>query len=331
MRNWSFRRKILAAVAVLVLGIGAAVSWYAGHPAGPAKDDYLQIAIQPVKGVSATFYGTTTLLFRDDHNAVMVDAFISRPGLGKVLGGEVATDPALVRNVFGKVRHVDLLLVSHSHYDHALDAPAVAALTGATLVGSPSTREIGLGGGLPEARIRTMRGGETMTAGAFSVRIFRSLHSPGDRVPGTIDAPLSQPASVKAYKQGGTFAYLIERGGVRILVHPSANFVPGMYRGVKAEVVFLSVGGLGSQSKQFVADYWRETVAATGAKMVVPIHWDDFLRPLDQPMLPLRRFMDDFPAAMAKVMPLAQRDHVAVRYMPVAWAVDIGAYMEANR
>ena len=70
-------------------------------------------------------------------------------------------------------------------------------------------------------------------------------------MPGDITEPLQEPASIQAYKEGGTFAFLIEHRGLRILVHASANFVPGMYRGVHADIVYLATGGLGAQTDAF--------------------------------------------------------------------------------
>lgn len=314
------RRSIAAGAAIGLIALASAtIARRFGHPPPPAADAYLAPAPLTPGHLSAQFFGTTTLLFRDGGHAVMVDALLSRPGLRTVLFGKVAPDLARVASVLakGRVARVDLLLVTHSHYDHVLDAAAVATATGATIVGSLSTRDVALGGGIADAGIRVVRGGERLDAGDFHVTVFRSLHSPDDRVPGTIMAPLRPPASAKDYKEGGTFAYLIAHRGLRILVHASANAVPGMYRGVRADVVFLATGGLGAQSDAFARMYWREVVEATGAKLVIPIHWDDFLRPLDAPMLPLRRFMDDIPAGMARIAPLAARDHVRIRYMPV--------------
>lgn len=56
--------------------------------------------------------------------------------------------------------------------------------TGALLVGSLSTYEVGLGGGVPPEQMRTVLGGEQLDAGRFHVTVIRSLHSPDDRVPG---------------------------------------------------------------------------------------------------------------------------------------------------
>lgn len=82
---------------------------------------------------------------------------------------------------------------------------------------------------------------------------------------------------------------------------------------------------MSSHPADFTTRYWDEVVKTTGAKLVVPIHWDDFLEPLDQPLQPLRRFLDDIPLTMTRIGSLAARDRVKVRYMPVIAPVDIVA------
>jgi L-ascorbate metabolism protein UlaG (beta-lactamase superfamily) len=330
VRRWA--KRTLIAAAVLAVAGGAWGSYKFGHPALPAGSQELPAAAPAPGALRAQFFGATTLVFGDGEHAVMVDALLSRPEISEVLFGKIPPDPARIAAALerGKVGKVDLLLISHSHYDHSLDAAEIAKRTGAAVVGSRSTQFVATGGGIPAERTRLVSGGEKLDAGDFHVTVFRSLHSPGDRIPGDIAAPVHPPAKAKDYKTGGTFAYLIEHKGLRILVHASASFEPGMYKGVRADAVFLATGGLGAQPAEFVESYWREVVGTTGAKLAIPIHWDDFLQPLDRPLRPLRRFMDDIPAGMAKLDPLAKRDGVRVRYMPVIAPVDLQAAIKTR-
>src|SRR5690606_17673666 len=104
-----------------------------------------------------------------------------------------------------------------------------------------------------------------------------------------------------------------EKGNV--LIHASANYVRGMYAGKRADVVFLGIGLLGKQNDDFIKAYWQEVVRATGAKVVVPIHWDDFTRSLDEPLKKTAWPLDKVDAALKAIEALAKADGVALRMM----------------
>ena len=118
-----------------------------------------------------------------------------------------------------------------------------------------------------------------------------SDHCPPDRFPGTITEPVVPPVKASAYHCGEAWSVLVTHASGRTaLVQGSAGFVAGSLAGHSAEVAYLGVGQLGVLDESYIRDYWAETVTAVGAKRVVLIHWDDFFRPLDQPLraLPLR-------------------------------------------
>src|SRR5436853_68359 len=83
--------------------------------------------------------------------------------------------------------------------------PMVAQQTGAVLVGSTSTANIGRGYGLPENRIRVAREGETIKFGRFNVTFLKSAHLPNGYAVGEIEAPLSPPANAMDYKVGESY------------------------------------------------------------------------------------------------------------------------------
>jgi L-ascorbate metabolism protein UlaG (beta-lactamase superfamily) len=188
------------------------------------------------------------------------------------------------------------VLVSHSHYDHAMDAGVVARLTGAPLLGSTSTAYIGRGSGVPATQLRVVRPGQALRYGPFTITFIRSKHAgaTGGTPVGDIDQPLRPPARYLDYKQGGTYSILIEHPLGTVLHHGSAGYVAGALAGRKADVVFLGIAIRGNMQ-----DYLREVVDAVGASRVIPTHWDDFTLPLDQPLEPfpvgirLNGFFDD--------------------------------------
>ena len=271
--------------------------------------------------LSVTFLGVATLLLDDGQTQVLTDGFFSRPGLLSVGLRRIAPDPARIDACLARAGIDRLALVApvHSHYDHALDSAVVADRAGALLVGGGSTANIGRGGGLPDQRIEIVSSGDEISAGAFSLTFVASAHCPPDRFPGPITRPVRPPAKAPAYRCGEAWSIVVTHAsGRRVLVQGSAGYVAGALDGQQAEVAYLGVGQLGKQDEDYVRAYWQHTVRAVGARRVVLIHWDDFFRPLDQPLRALPYLGDDLDATMRVLVPLAEADGVDLHF-PRVW------------
>jgi L-ascorbate metabolism protein UlaG (beta-lactamase superfamily) len=213
------------------------------------------------------------------------------------------------------------VLVAHSHVDHVLDAPVVAELTGATLAGSPSTRKVQEGYGLAAGPFEELVPGKAVGFGAFTVTPVDAQHSDGDRVPGEITEPVRLPARAKAFKTGRCYSFHIAHAAGSVVVHASANFVPGALAGYRADVVYLGVGQAGKQTEEWRERYWRETAGAVGARTVRPVHWDAFWRPLSKPLKLLPAVFDDLGTTMATFERLAGAEGVDLA-LPELWELE---------
>ncbi|MCY4014201.1 MAG: MBL fold metallo-hydrolase [Gammaproteobacteria bacterium] len=237
--------------------------------------------------VTVTWYGVTTLLFDDGDTQILVDGFVSRPrfeDLDSLAEPDMSRINAMVGSgAFGRVA---MITPVHSHFDHAMDVGAVAMATGATVVGSESTANIARGAGVDEARIVVVEERHRQQFGKFAVGLIRSAHAPlvndGPPIPGTIDAPLTPPARIGDWKEGGSYTIVVEHPAGTALIQGSAGYVEGRLAGTPADVVYLGIGGLGSLGKDHAAAYFEEIVGPTGAQCVVPIHWDDFTLPFGE-------------------------------------------------
>jgi L-ascorbate metabolism protein UlaG (beta-lactamase superfamily) len=256
----------------------------------------------PQYSLRVSFLGTTTILLDDGRNAVMTDGFFTRPHLGALLGGRIQPNVDSIRRALKKagVERLDAVIPVHSHHDHAMDAPEVARQTGALLMGSASTRMIGLGWGLPDSQIQVVETGHSQTFGNLRVHWLASPHS---RVPAligrltgigqSIDKPLTTPARLTDYCEGQTFSVLIEHPAGNVLIHGSAAVDQESLEGVKADVVFLGIATLARQPEVDQVNYVQEVVIKTGARLVVPVHWDDFTRSSEEPLIPMPYLADD--------------------------------------
>ena len=272
--------------------------------------------------LTVSWLGVATLLVDDGKSALLTDGFFSRPSLRTVVLRRV--EPSLERIIGclerAGVRRLEAVIPVHTHYDHALDSAVVAARTDAKLVGGESTANVGRGGGLADDRIVVATSGEPITLGQYEVTLIASKHSPPDRFPGEITEPVVPPAKAKAYKCGEAWSVLVHHQPTdrRLLIQGSAGFVTGALSGQQAEVVYLGVGQLGLLPEQYMADYWTEVVRAVGARRVVLIHWDDFFRPLTEPLEALPYVADDLDASVEVLSRLATEDEIPL-HLPTVW------------
>lgn len=276
----------------------------------------------PRAPLTVTWAGVTTLLIDDGESALLTDGFFSRPSLAAVGLRRLTPSSPRIDGCLARL-HVDRLeavLPVHTHYDHAMDSAAVAERTGATLVGGMSAAHVGRGHGLPEERIVTAVSGEAIRLGAYDVTLIKGAHCPPDRFPGVIAAPVVPPVKVSAYRCGEAWSTLVHHrpSDRTLLIVGSAGFLPGALSGNRADVVYLGVGQLGVQSEHYLVDYWTETVRTVGARRVVLIHWDDFFRPLHQPLRALPYAADDLDVSMRVLSRLAEQDAVAL-HLPTLW------------
>lgn len=275
--------------------------------------------------VTATWFGVTTLLFDDGETQILVDGFVSRPALFQVLTGRPVSNDIATINYFlneYRIRRLAALIPVHSHYDHAMDVGAIGNRTSASILGSESTAQVARGAGVPEDQIVVVENGAEYAFGQFTVTFLESNHAPiGFRgsipLPGPIVEPLTAPAPIGAWREGGSYSIVIAHPGGSTLVHGSGGIKEAALDDVEVDVVMLGTAMIEGLGRDYFEKYWLATVTSTGASTVIPIHFDDYTRPFGVTEL-FPTFLDDFSEAVNLMEEFRRTwDSDARLYLPV--------------
>ena len=77
--------------------------------------------------------GVAGIELRATEQVLVIDPFVTRPPFRRMWFGRIRSDSALAA---ASVPQGDFVLVTHAHWDHVMDVPAIIKQTGATAYGS---------------------------------------------------------------------------------------------------------------------------------------------------------------------------------------------------
>lgn len=230
-------------------------------------------------GARITWLGTAGFVIESPETTLLVDPFVTRQGPLGLVRPLVPDEAAIARYIPAKV---DAVLCGHSHYDHIADAPRIARLRGAKLVGSPSTCAWGRAEGLEEKQlVQIPATGALVRFGDIEVRFVPSRHGKAllGRVPlpGIVRGTPKAASRIWHYRMGGAFGILVKTPGVTVYHNGSADLVDAELDGERADVLLACLAG-----RKGTENYLGRLVAALDPQLVVPTHHDAFFAPLDQ-------------------------------------------------
>jgi L-ascorbate metabolism protein UlaG (beta-lactamase superfamily) len=271
-------RVVLAAPFVLFFVVLAAWFAFTRHVPWKVPPQHQPPASWRTRGPGLTLrsLGVSGFELSDGATTVLLDPTPTRPDPVALITGPIDADPALGAKWCPRA---DVILVNHTHFDHALDVGAIARRTGALVVGSQNTINLALSRGVAKEKTRVVHSGESFTVGGFTIDVSSSRHT---------DIVVSQPMSGTIPTDAGamwfwkyaldeTLAYRLTANGTSVWFHPTSTYAPAELGGLTAKTLIVGVTGE-KQNRTKVDGLLTESKATR----IIPTHFDNFFQPLDR-------------------------------------------------
>lgn len=232
------------------------------------------------RGLTLEWLGTAGFRLTYEGQHLLIDPYLTRLPLGDLLRRRVVpADAAALAGVPDPLA----ILVGHTHFDHALDVPALARRAGCPVYGSASLARLMALHGQPERAV-TVAPHRTYDVGPFAVTFVPSLHSKlagGLWVPygGEITCEHVDELVPQAYKCGQVWGIHVAVGGATFYHQGSCDLIDAEVRHRGVDVLLCGISG-----RRFTRRYVARLLRALEPRLVVPHHFDDFFRPRAAPM-----------------------------------------------
>jgi L-ascorbate metabolism protein UlaG (beta-lactamase superfamily) len=246
-----------------------------------------ELAVGPLelpRGLELEWLGVAGYRLSCEGQTIYIDPYLSRVPLSSVLRRRPAlADVALHERLLRPQGRVVGVLVGHTHFDHAIDVPAITRRYECPAYGSSSLGNLMRLHGLGEQAV-DVQPHRRYELGPFVVSFVPSLHSKlllGYAVPfdGELTCEHLDALSPAAYRCGQVWGIRIEVAGMTFYHQGSANLIDDALRDPGVDVFLAGIAG-----RSFTRDYWARILPRLQPRTIVASHFDDFFRPVDATM-----------------------------------------------
>jgi L-ascorbate metabolism protein UlaG (beta-lactamase superfamily) len=241
-------------------------------------------ALELPEGLGIEWLGVSGYRLSFEGKDLYLDPYVSRVPLSSLIRRRTALpDPVALDRFLPPRGEAVGVLVGHTHFDHAVDAPAVAARFGCRAYGSDSLMALMALHGLADRAVE-VEPYRVYELGPFEVSFVPSVHSKlllGMAVPyaGDLTCEHLDGLSPNAYKCGQVWGIHIAVAGITLYHQGSADLLDDAIRHRGVDVFLAGVAG-----RNFTERYWERILPRLDPRVVVPTHYDNFFRPLDASM-----------------------------------------------
>jgi len=237
---------------------------------------------QAARTVRVTYLGVNGYEFEANGHALLVDPYFTRAGLTSVIL-QRQLEPNETRITFGlqRVRRpLDAVLVTHAHFDHLLDIPAIMRRSDARLVSGKTAVNLASSCGVDRHRCFVVQPGEATTIGPWRIHVLSTAH---DRIFGWLPFPGTKarsgicPRQASDWRLGEPLAFLIEANGKRIYIDSGGTLqVLPPPQTAPVDLAILGMALPDSRKRLLQA------IARLRPNYVLPSHQDDFFSPIER-------------------------------------------------
>jgi L-ascorbate metabolism protein UlaG (beta-lactamase superfamily) len=232
-------------------------------------------------GLRLQWLGTAGFRLGYEGFELLVDPYVTRSSSREVFGRRpLQPDQSLIAE---HLPAADAVLVGHTHFDHALDVPPLSRRTGCRVYGSRSLCRLMALHGLVDRAVE-VECGQVYPLGPFEVTFVESAHSKlllGLEVPyeGELTCDRVDRLSGREYRCGRVYGIHVAVAGASFYHLGSANLIEERIRHRDVDYLLAGISGRG-----FTADFTARALRVLSPRVVVPHHYDQFLRPLSREM-----------------------------------------------
>lgn len=275
----------------------------------------------------AQYFGISTIHISDGHSSIMIDGVFTRRNFSENKENNFSSDVSAIKSVLNKacITKVDGLFVSHAHFDHSIDAGETALMTEAILYASNETFELST----EAPKEIEIIPGTPYTFGDFKITAYETGHVPKSPFTSAIEWFLTSfYANGGRYLDAGpVYTFHVNHQDTDILIVSSASLKQKTLPvDLTADVVFLSIGLLSRAQKiddkiDYMKEYWENAVVDTEASLVIPIHYDNFGKPIspDNELSITPNIIDDVTATIKRLESMARDSSTSKKSITVAF------------